>query len=513
MASRPTPLGRRQEATSYVLRSPIGWQNFPFWIMVGAMRFLLAFVLALVLPFSAQAQETGAPSGDELLSMIGVHRYSPQVQTALHWVNPASTGEQKGSVIGKGLKVEFTSYRLSGLTFTVRADEGDLWKGTLPLGVLAGDSPKKLGLGGDWVHRSDELCNAEVGRALGDVRVVGTLVEAHFKNSELVEVKVSVDLGKYTRLYSAGIRNMLPISEFKEDFWPKILGQSIAGDDGSVLAAWVGVAPGENTGTFGGLTVNLVDGRWVESVSFATAFAGNRPFGLGYVPKTADVAKQFGRQDGTAALAPRWVLSFPNQAPLHLKLSIPGGFFKGDTILKLSRKRKDIITWRDLMLLRTAPEGEFLQDLARVWKAALEKDEAILGRWAMVKGMLGEYKKGHSRILLGGVIGGTVYDPPESTLLAKRELKYKVRYLQGFSVEKATEQLMLFKAPISAMLGEKFEVTTTQASDKDLGSLTWTEVDEDMFTPGPSLTIEIKSLNPKNPQVGFNLDVVVTIPK
>ncbi len=206
--------------------------------MVGAMRFLLALALAIVLPIPVQAQNRGASSGAELLSMIGVHRHSPQVQAALYWTDPASIGEQKGSVVGKGLKMEFTSDRLSGLTFTVRADGGDLWKGELPLGVLRDDSPKKLGLGGNWTHRSDELCNAEVGRVIGDVRVTGTLVEAHFKNSELVEIKASVDLGKYTRLYSAGIRSLVAKSGFDEDFWPSVVGQSIAGDDGGVLAAW-----------------------------------------------------------------------------------------------------------------------------------------------------------------------------------------------------------------------------------------------------------------------------------
>ncbi|MFT5288871.1 MAG: hypothetical protein ACI8QS_000467 [Planctomycetota bacterium] len=497
----------------FVLLSPSKFQ-----IQSTMLRSFFILLLALLSLSAAPLQkESAAPfSGDALADLLSKHRHHPAVTTMLGWMDQSQFDKPEGSIFAKGVEIRFEESRVVRVSLTVSNGTSSHWAGSLPIGLTRETLRSAITSDRNWEPSGPyRQYKSTQHRLFGETRLEGIEARVGYAHARIAEVILLLDLPTYWKSYCTAIQAQIDVKQFSSDFWFGIIGGDVAGGDGELLVAWVGLVPGSASASRAGLTVTLAEDRWIDRIAFDNKFKGERPMKLGASPTGEAIIPLLGPAEDAETRAPFWHISFPEQPPTHVHLTLSTDEDGGASTLTISRPRSELVRWFGLMNDTGAPDAELVASIAELWSRATGSPKSILGRNESREGMFGTIAQWGSRLLLGNVIGGLITAPAEFDVIPMTHIEYMLRQVRNGGTT-AGAALKPFAAPIGKALGNAFALSQRAAEGVAPTSVTWREEGEDPFSPGPSLSIEARKpalAADGSAMPGFDLYLVIRIPE
>lgn len=454
-------------------------------------------------------QDDGPPL-DDVTVVLGLHRDHPSVKALVDWALPEGHNRNFHTIHGKGLYFKFEHDHVRYVAQEVR--EGPFeYRWPLMGGFDKDFDYKQLYNKKGWVRSRQEGVHgfrSPWTREIAGQTVSGIDVYANFHDEtrKLMAVAAIVDLDGFWANTVEAVQKGIPADQFPAESWIPMLGTDIASDNGHLISAWIGRRIGSDTGRHGGVGMHFEDGRIVDSISFHQGFQGHLPLGLTLPPDPSALIQHFGPATKLSDVQHRWDLSFTNQPPMRVEFFTPVGaprivigFLPG------ARPR-----WQALMEATGAPAPELVASVRELWtQAQAESVEPLKGRAETVHGLLGASTFWHSRLLLAGALGGTLYHDDTFPGLEHHGFHYPVRMARGEGLDPMA-LLAPFRAPFTAMLGEGWECIETAPDGKGTkASLAWETSDALPFDATPSLRV---IASPLDGQPGFEISVDIIVP-
>ncbi len=255
-----------------------------------ARTIILLSVLALGLNSAAAAQSTeGAPcQGDNLQMLMGQRAEAAAVVALCKWMEvPAPTWETK-SVEGKGIKIRFTDSRIDRIYLECDPySQKPVWTGELPMGLKHSTQLKDLDLP-TWKGRYNSEGNlsrssyrrCEMTREIHGSQFTGYKGEVLCGSKGIRHVILDGSAEWIWYQFCQLIQEIVPASKFTAGSWIGALGADIASEGGEILAAWVGMPVAGTKRERAGLTLELAEHRWIDTLTFDPTYKGDFPFGL-----------------------------------------------------------------------------------------------------------------------------------------------------------------------------------------------------------------------------------------